>query len=129
MILSATTFDEAAPLCKPWEPRARSREFFSREGWAGDRCWEMEGWRDEVRAGRLLLLSEDLEPLLRGFDERVAAEGGRVYFAKDSRLDARMVPRMYPRLDEWRAVRDRLDPHGALTSDLDRRLDLTGHRR
>ena len=35
------------------------------EGWAGDRCWEREGWRDEVRAGRLLLLSEDLEPLLR----------------------------------------------------------------
>ena len=27
--------------------------------------WEKEGWRDEVRAGRLLLLSEDLEPLLR----------------------------------------------------------------
>ena len=27
--------------------------------------WEKEGWRDEVRAGRLLLLSEDLGPLLR----------------------------------------------------------------
>ena len=33
------------------------------EGWAGDRCWEREGWRG---AGRLLLLSEDLDPLLGG---------------------------------------------------------------
>ena len=78
--------------------------------------------RDGGRAKGCAHLDENVE--VRG-----AAEGGRVYFAKDSRLDARMVPRMYPRLDEWRAVRDRLDPHGALTSDLDRRLDLTGHRR
>ena len=45
--------------------RWRRGEVVVVEGWAGDRCWEMEGWRDEVRAGRLLLLSEDLEPLLR----------------------------------------------------------------
>ena len=45
--------------------RWRRGEVVVVEGWAGDRCWEMEGWRDEVRAGRLLLLSEDLGPLLR----------------------------------------------------------------
>lgn len=31
--------------------RWRRGEVVVVEGWAGDRCWEMEGWRDEVRAG------------------------------------------------------------------------------
>jgi decaprenylphospho-beta-D-ribofuranose 2-oxidase len=35
-----------------------------------------------------------------------------------------LVPVMYPRLDEWRAVRDRLDPDRHLTSDLARRLHI-----
>jgi hypothetical protein len=33
---------------------------------------------------------------------------------------------MYPRLDEWNAVRARLDPGEVLRSDLARRLSLTG---
>ena len=65
-----------------------------------------------------------LGPLLDDLDREVAAVGGRVYLAKDSRLDPRLVPTMYPRLDEWRAVRASVDPRGVLTSDLARRLDL-----
>lgn len=59
-------------------------------------------------------------------DELVAEAGGAVYLAKDARLRRDLVPVMYPRLAEWRTVRDRLDPDHRFRSDLDRRLDLSG---
>ena len=52
--------------------------------------------------------------------------GGRVYLTKDSRLRAELVPAMYPRLDRWREVRSALDPRHRLSSDMDRRLHLSG---
>jgi decaprenylphospho-beta-D-ribofuranose 2-oxidase len=65
-----------------------------------------------------------LADALDRLDGTVADCGGRVYFAKDARLGRDLVPRMYPRLAEWRAVRDRLDPDRIMRSDLDRRLSL-----
>ena len=65
-----------------------------------------------------------LGPLLDELDQEVAAVGGRVYLAKDSRLDPDLVPVMYPRLDEWRAHQRQVDPDGLLRSDLGRRLRL-----
>jgi len=62
--------------------------------------------------------------LLDRLDEEVLAAGGREYLAKDSRLPASAIPRMYPRLDEWRDVRRAADPDGVFTSDLARRLGL-----
>jgi decaprenylphospho-beta-D-ribofuranose 2-oxidase len=54
----------------------------------------------------------------------VLEAGGRVYLAKDARVSADHFAAMYPRLDEWRAVRNRLDPDGLLCSDLARRLHM-----
>ncbi len=62
--------------------------------------------------------------LLHRLDAMVADAGGRVYLAKDSYLEAPMLRRMYPRLDEWLEVKAKYDPRGVFTSDLGRRLGL-----
>ncbi|MHB1089346.1 MAG: FAD-binding protein [Acidimicrobiales bacterium] len=67
-----------------------------------------------------------LPRVLDDLDEMVLEAGGRIYFAKDARLGPDKVRAMYPRLDEFLAVKRRVDPEGRLTSDLARRLHLEG---
>jgi len=62
--------------------------------------------------------------LLQSFDEIVLAHGGRVYLAKDARLSAQNFRQMYPRYEEWLAVKQTLDPLGRLSSSLSRRLGI-----
>ncbi|MFJ9685566.1 FAD-binding protein [Streptomyces bacillaris] len=61
---------------------------------------------------------------LDGLDAEVAAAGGRVCLAQDSRMRPETAAAMYPRLPEFRQLRAELDPTGAFRSDLARRLDL-----
>ena len=63
-------------------------------------------------------------PLCDELDEIVLDAGGRHYLAKESRTTPEAIRRGYPRLDEWRKVRDAVDPHGVFTSDMARRLEL-----
>jgi decaprenylphospho-beta-D-ribofuranose 2-oxidase len=66
----------------------------------------------------------DLEAMLRSMDESLVEAGGRVYLAKDSRLTAEVVASMYPQLEPFREVRDRIDPDRMFQSDLADRLKL-----
>ncbi|MGK2868919.1 MAG: FAD-binding protein [Mycobacterium sp.] len=61
---------------------------------------------------------------LNELDNRAMEFGGRVYTAKDSRVSAEKFHKMYPRIDEWIAVRRKADPQGVFASDMARRLEL-----
>lgn len=65
-----------------------------------------------------------LNELLNELDQRVLEFGGRLYTAKDSRTTAENFHAMYPRIDEWIAVRRKVDPDGVFASDMARRLEL-----
>ncbi len=65
-----------------------------------------------------------LPGVLDELDALVLDAGGRVYLAKDSRLDAPTALAMYPRLREFQALKDAIDPEHVITSDLARRLGL-----
>jgi decaprenylphospho-beta-D-ribofuranose 2-oxidase len=71
-------------------------------------------------------ISPGLARFCDGLDERVLAAGGRLYAAKDSRTTAEMFHAMYPRIEEWLAVRRSVDPDNRFQSDLSRRLELHG---
>ena len=68
--------------------------------------------------------TDRLARVLDRLDGDVAAASGAVYLVKDARCRPDLVPAMYPALDAWRAVRDRLDPDRVFRSDLSRRLAL-----
>jgi len=88
----------------------------------GPLSFPMEGWTLAIDVpARCAGLSE----LLAGFDRLVLDAGGRLYLAKDFQTTPAAVRRGYPRLDEWLAVRERVDPAGVWASDLGRRLGLT----
>lgn len=67
---------------------------------------------------------EPTETLLRRLDEVVLAYGGRVYLAKDARLEPGPAAAMYPELTVWREIRANVDPERRFSSDLGRRVGL-----
>ena len=65
-----------------------------------------------------------LPALLHGLDDLVLDAGGRHYLAKDGHTTPAAIRRGYPRLAEWQAVRDRVDPGHTWQSDQSVRLRL-----
>jgi decaprenylphospho-beta-D-ribofuranose 2-oxidase len=80
----------------------------------------MAGWNVAMDFPNKAGVNEFLNEL----DSRVMEFGGRVYTAKDSRVSADNFHAMYPRIDEWIAVRRKVDPAGVFVSDMARRLEL-----
>ncbi len=75
-------------------------------------------------------LAVDL-PRKPGVEEQLAKleaitldHGGRIYLAKDSRLSPEGFARMYPKLEQFRAVLAEVDPEGRMASDMARRLHI-----
>jgi decaprenylphospho-beta-D-ribofuranose 2-oxidase len=64
--------------------------------------------------------------LLDALDRQVADAGGRVYLAKDARMDRSCFRDMYGPPDDWHGARAELDPYGVFRSDLGVRLGLCG---
>jgi decaprenylphospho-beta-D-ribofuranose 2-oxidase len=81
----------------------------------------VEGWTLALDLPRA---AAGAEAALDGCDELVAEAGGRVYLTKDARLGPAALSAMYPRLQEWRAARDAVDPEGLWRSDLSVRTGL-----
>ena len=90
-------------------------------GNSGHLSFPIEGWTLALDVpARLAGLGRVLDEL----DQQVVQAGGRVYLSKDSRMRPDVLPAMYPRLDEWREVRQRLDPNEKFTSNLALRLGI-----
>ena len=64
-------------------------------------------------------------PFLRQLDRLVAQAGGRVYLAKDAILQQEDFVCMYPRLDEFKRIKDTYDPDHLFRSHQSDRLGLT----
>jgi len=88
---------------------------------AGPLSFPLEGWTlaADIPAG-----APGVGSTLAALDRLVAGCGGRVYLSKDARLRAEGLRAMYPALDRFLAVRERVDPHAVLASDLARRVGL-----
>ncbi len=66
------------------------------------------------------------EELVRRLEALTLDHGGRIYLAKDALLSSDGFQRMYPRLTQYRAVLERVDPQRRFDSDLARRLEIRG---
>jgi FAD/FMN-containing dehydrogenase len=65
-----------------------------------------------------------LIPLLHELDRVVLSYGGRIYLAKDAVMTAQSFAAMYPKLEQFRAIKRKVDPHGLLSSSQARRLAI-----
>ena len=65
-----------------------------------------------------------LGELLDELDAKLVGAGGRIYLAKDSRMNPNFIESMYPLLNEFRKVKNEIDPDNLFQSNLSRRLGL-----
>ncbi len=81
----------------------------------------MQGW---TLAIDLPLHSPHSSEALKEIDRIVMEAGGRLYLTKDSRMNPEHLAIMYPRLAEWKEIKNNCDPNNSWQSDQGRRLRL-----
>lgn len=69
-------------------------------------------------------ITKGLFPFLDELDKVVMDYGGRVYLTKDARLKPETLPDMYPQLEKFKDIIQRLDPEGSIRSLQSERLKL-----
>jgi len=90
---------------------------------------ENRGLLSFPRAGQTLAIDlpntgQSMRESLARLDAIVVKNGGRVYLAKDACLDRPTFEAMYPRLNEFKQVKSRLDPNNRFSSSQARRLGI-----
>jgi FAD/FMN-containing dehydrogenase len=73
-------------------------------------------------------VNDTLPEFLRGLDTISLNHGGRLYLAKDALMTPETFNAMYPRRDEFLAIKNRIDPENRLASSLARRVGLVPER-
>lgn len=63
-------------------------------------------------------------PILDELDEVILELGGRIYLTKDARMKAEVFSQGYPKLGEFRKIKERLDPQRMFQSMQSKRLGL-----
>lgn len=71
-------------------------------------------------------VSKQLLKFTPKLDAKVLEAGGRLYLGKDALLDEAMFKSMYPQHTEWTAIKKKYDHGEKFSSDISRRLGLTG---
>jgi FAD/FMN-containing dehydrogenase len=71
-----------------------------------------------------LPVAHGLIPFLHELDRVVLNYGGRIYLAKDATVTSQSFAAMYPKLEQFKAIKRRLDPRGLFSSSQARRLAI-----
>jgi len=69
---------------------------------------------------------EKARDLIADLEDRALAAGGRIYLAKDSLAQGRTIRAMYPDVEAFAEVANRVDPERVFETDLVKRLGLRG---
>lgn len=69
-------------------------------------------------------MTDGLLEFLDTLDAMVLKRGGRVYLAKDARMQPEMFRAMYPNFQKWQAAKAVADPNNRFSSSLSRRLGM-----
>ena len=115
-----TTSRRCSPSCGPGSPAPAHR---CRSRWRcasprGDDVWLSTAYeRDNAYVAVHQYHRMDPRPLFAAFEAIVAEHEGRPHWGKVHTLGAERLRELYPRFDDFRAVRERLDPGHLFTND------------